>query len=161
MGSAPTKQSCTTFSRARKPHFRPSGVSPLGVAVHSRTQKKRLIFDLRILNKFLFKRPFKYEGVETVQATARKGDCAFSLDLSAAYHHVELSQAEYRWFGFQWDQQYYEFCSLPFGLAPACRTFTVIVRALAARSVTRAFALDKHRGARQLRGWRVTVVALL
>ena len=117
---------------ARKVSFRPDGVSPLGVAVHSRTSKKRLIFDLRSLNKFLTKRKFKYEGVHSVMATAKPGDCAFSFDLKAAYHHVGLATRAWRWFGFAWKGQFYEFCSLPFGLAPACRTFTYITRGLAA-----------------------------
>jgi hypothetical protein len=45
---------------------------------------------------------------------------------------VEIAPRFWRWLGFQWGGKYYEFCSLPFGLAPACRTFTLLVRALAA-----------------------------
>jgi len=116
---------------ARCVTYKPHGVSPLRVAVHARTLKKRLVFNLRPLNPFLVARKFKYEGVDTVKAVARPGDCAFSVDLSAAYHHVDMAQRYWRYLGFLWKGDYYEFCSLPFGLAPACRIFTYIVRALA------------------------------
>ena len=117
---------------ARKVSYAPHGVSPLGIAQHARTKKLRLIFDLRWLNSFLLPYKFKYEGLNTIREVARPGDCAFSLDLSAAYHHCDMLPSLRRYLGFEFEGQFYEFCSLPFGLAPACRTFTYIVRGLAA-----------------------------
>ncbi len=117
---------------ARRVSYQPHGCSALGIAVHPRTCKRRLIFDLRPLNSYLAYERFTYEGVATVATVARSGDCAFSLDFSAAYHPCTMSQALWTYLGFQFEGTFYEFTALPFGLAPACRIFTFIVRALAA-----------------------------
>jgi hypothetical protein len=119
---------------ARRVQFQPHIVSPLGVAQHARTGKLRLIFDLRFgVNENLFPTPFKYEGVRSVRDVALPGDCAFGLDLSAAYHHVDIDRRYWTFLGFEWEGQFYEFCVLPFGLNIACYVFTKLVKPLAAR----------------------------
>ena len=114
----------------RNPHI----VSPLGVAIHQRTQKKRLIFDLRFgVNENLKPDKFKYEGIHTVRDIAERSDCVFGLDLSSAYHHVDIDERYWKYLGFEWEGVFYEFCVLPFGLNIACYVFTKLVKPLAQR----------------------------
>ena len=43
-----------------------------------------------------------------------------SVDITSAYHHVELWEPDTKYFGFAWEGRTYRFRSLPFGLSVAC-----------------------------------------
>ncbi|GIL68348.1 hypothetical protein Vafri_21552 [Volvox africanus] len=60
----------------------------------------------------------------------QKGDYVFSVDLKSGYHHVDMDGRYWTYLGFYWEQHFYVFTQLPFGLAPACWAFTKITREL-------------------------------
>ena len=105
--------------------------SPLSV-VESKSGKKRLVVNLRHLNMFLWKQTFKYEDLRIAMLLLEKGDYLFSFDLKSGYHHVEIAEVHHKYLGFAWDDKFYVFTVLPFGLASACYIFTKLLRPLVA-----------------------------
>ena len=78
-------------------------ILPLGVAFNS-AGKRRLIWDGRHVNRHLRKRPFR---METLQ---REGRALFecrsfggTLNVSSAYHHVDMAPVAFPYLGFEWD----------------------------------------------------------
>lgn len=72
-------------------------VSPLGVVTNS--VKKRLILDLRYVNKFLRIPKFKYEDIRTARDIFMLGDWFFKFDYKSGYHHVDTtSPPKIPWF---------------------------------------------------------------
>ena len=61
--------------------------SPLSV-VESSSGKKRLVINLRHLNRFLWKQTFKYEDLRVAMLLLERGDYMFSFDLKSGYHHM-------------------------------------------------------------------------
>lgn len=107
-------------------------ISPLSVI--SRRGKLRLVLDLTLVNEFCAAPPkFKYETISTATDVFRPNDWTFSIDLEAAYHHVDMHPSAWPYLGFQWQGVSYVFCVLPFGLASACWIFTKITRELVGR----------------------------
>lgn len=107
-------------------------VSPLGVAVHPRTAKRRMYFACCELNEHLVHHGFSYEGVTDLAAMYDLGDdvVPISMDISSAYHHIDVKRDQWTFLGFEWDGQFYEWCCLPFGVASACWAFTKVSRVL-------------------------------
>ena len=103
--------------------------SPLSV-VESSNGKKRLVVNLRHLNKFLWKQKFKYEDLRVAMLLFEKGDFLFSFDLKSGYHHVDIAEVHHKYLGFSWGGCYYVFTVLPFGLSTACYMFTKLLRPL-------------------------------
>ena len=103
--------------------------SPLSV-VESNSGKKRLVINLRYLNRFLWKQKFKYEDLRVAMLLLEHNDFMFSFDLKSGYHHVDIAQKHWRYLGFAWSGHYYVFTVLPFGLSSACYIFTKLVRPL-------------------------------
>lgn len=102
-------------------------VSPLGV-VPKAEDKLRLILDLRFLNQFLQVTKFKYESIRMLADLCLPKDLLFTVDLKSGYHHIDIFEPHWKYLGFQWKGQYYVFTQLPFGLAPACYVFTMVMR---------------------------------
>ena len=73
-------------------------------------------------------RSFKYETLTGLQHVLKPNDYAFTVDLKAGYHHVDTDERFWTFLGFHWDNQFYVFTQLPFGLAPACWAFTKVTR---------------------------------
>ena len=103
--------------------------SPISV-VESGSGKKRLVVNLRHLNKFLWKQKFKYEDLRIVMLLFERGDYLFSFDLKSGYHHVDIAVVHQKYLGFAWGGCYYVFTVLPFGLSTACYMFTKLLRPL-------------------------------
>ena len=95
------------------------------------TLEKRPILNCRPLNKFIPVEHFKQEGLRTVKELLQPGDYMTSVDLRHAYVHVGLATQERDLFTFQYDQQWYRYRVMPFGLNLAPRVFTKIVKAAA------------------------------
>ena len=110
--------------------------SPLQV-VHRDDGKRRLVIDLRYVNKHLHKFKFKYEGLDVAAQLLEKGSWFTVFDLKSGYHHVEIHSDSWQYLGFSWTQgekrAYYEFRVLPFGLSTACYIFTKLLRPLVRR----------------------------
>ena len=103
--------------------------SPLSV-VEGSGKKKRLVINLRHLNKFLWKQRFKYEDLRVAMLLFEQGDYLFSFDLKSGYHHVDIADHHCKYLGFAWDGHFYVLTVLPFGLATACYMFTKLLRPL-------------------------------
>ena len=114
---------------------KPLVVNPLSVAIQP-CGKKRLILDLRHVNKCLDKQRVKYEDWKFALAYFTKGSYMFSFDLKSGYHHVEISQEYQTYLGFSWeasdsgDEIFYVFTVLPFGLSTAPYVFTKLLKPL-------------------------------
>ena len=107
----------------------PHVCSPMSVVENS-VGKKRLVVNLRHLNRFLWKQKFKYEDLRVAMLLFEKGDFLFSFDLKSGYHHIDINEANFKYLGVSWAGRFYVFTVLPFGLCTACFIFTKIVRAL-------------------------------
>ena len=105
--------------------------APLSVVFNS-SGKKRLVHDLRHVNKFLWKQKFKYEDMRTALEMAEVGDFMVSFDLKSGYHHIDIHPDFWKFLGFSWIsggvEKYYIFKVLPFGLATVCFVFTKVMR---------------------------------
>jgi hypothetical protein len=113
----------------------PLCVNPLSVSVQQ-NGKKRLILDLRHVNKCLLKQKVKYEDWKVALAYFAKDAYMFSFDLKSGYHHVEISEQHQTFLGFSWrkpdfnGEVFYVFTVLPFGLSTAPYIFTKLLKPL-------------------------------
>ena len=115
----------------------PYVVNPLTVSAHS-SGKKRLILDLRVVNKHLWKQSVKYEDIKIALAYLQQGFHMIRFDLTSAYHFIDLYYPHTDFMGFSWvDKEgnvvFYKFLVLPFGLSSACYVFSKICRPLVAK----------------------------
>lgn len=102
-------------------------VLPLGVATNA-AGKQRLIWDGRYVNQFLPKRAFRMETLQREgRALFARSAWGGTIDLSSAYHHIEMHPASTPYLGFEWDGVYYRFAVLPFGLSSAPWLFTKVI----------------------------------
>ena len=110
----------------------PLVVSPLSVSVQT-NGKKRLILDLRYVNKFLRKMRIKYEDWKTAMSYSTQGAYMFSFDLESGYHHIEIFEGHQTYLGFSWKHSS-SHCTksyvLPFGLSSASHIFTKTLKRL-------------------------------
>ena len=98
--------------------------------------KKRLILDLRYVNKFPRKMHSKYEDRKTAISYFARGAYMFSFDLTSGYNHVEIFEGHQTYLSFSWKHsnsnqgKFYVFTVLPFGLSSAPHVFTKILKPL-------------------------------
>ena len=116
----------------------PVVVSPLKV-VPKKPDTYRLILDLSKMNKYLRFPRFKYASIAQVREVFDQGDFLFAWDLKDGYWHIDLHPDFWTYMVFEWEGVLYYFAVLPFGCAPACWVFTVIIGVLIA--ACRAFGL--------------------
>jgi hypothetical protein len=86
--------------------------------------------NLKPLNKFIRYEHFKMENLETARFLLRKGDWMAKLDLKDAYLSVPVHPTHQKFLRFAWKGRFFEFKCLAFGLAPAPRIFTKILKAV-------------------------------
>ena len=79
----------------------PYVVNPLTVSAHS-SGKKRLILDLRVVNKHLWKQSVKYEDIKIDLAYLQQGFHMIRFDLTSAYHFIDLYYPHTDFIGFSW-----------------------------------------------------------
>ncbi|XP_071133514.1 uncharacterized protein [Mytilus edulis] len=109
--------------------FTPYIVNPLSVA-SNKSGKKRLILDLSILNKSVKKERFKFEDWKTAIQFFKKGSYLFKFDLKSGYHHYDICPQQQTFLGFSWNNKYYCFSVLVFGLASSPYLFTKCLRSM-------------------------------
>eukprot|EP00884_Botryococcus_braunii_P011539 jgi/Botrbrau1/20386/Bobra.0006s0047.1 len=102
-------------------------ISPLGV-VGETSQKPRLILDAMYVNTFVKYVPFHYESLRNLPLLANPEDVMMITDFKSGYHHIPLHPSVHKYFGIQYGGVTYCFTVLPFGLASACRVFTLVMR---------------------------------
>ena len=105
---------------------RPTVCSPLDVVGKGgpNSGKFRLILDLRYVNLFCEKFKFTMETLARRRSMILPGSWMFSIDLTSAYHHVEIQEEDQQYMGFCWRGKYYVFCCLPFGGSYSPAAFT-------------------------------------
>ena len=86
-------------------------ILPLGVAVNS-AGKRRLIWDGRHVNANLRKRPFRMETLQREgRALFERSHYGGTVDISSAYHHVDMAPESTPYLGFEWEGTFYCFRS--------------------------------------------------
>jgi hypothetical protein len=92
----------------------------------------RPIVNLKPLNSFVRYEHFKMENLETVRFLVRKGDLFVKLDLKDAYLTVPIQNSQKKYLRFMWNGRIFQFKCIPFGLAPAPRIFTKLLKVVLA-----------------------------
>jgi hypothetical protein len=88
----------------------------------------RPIVNLKPLNRFIVYEHFKMENLETVRYLVREGDWFIKLDLKDAYLTVPVNSSQQKYLRFAWKGRVYQFRCMAFGLSPAPRIFTKILK---------------------------------
>ena len=87
-----------------------------------------MILNLKHLNKYIEKRHFKMETLQTTLALITP-ECTFmSFDFSDAYYSCSVFYPHRKYLRFMFEGQLYEFTCLPNGLSSAPRFFTKIMK---------------------------------
>lgn len=112
-------------------------VNPLSVSVQS-CGKKRLILDLSLVNKHVWKASVKYEDLRTALTYLNKNDWMIKWDIHSAYHHILLNDMQTDFMGFSWtyadgNTVFMKFVVLPFGLSSAPYCYSKVTRPLIAK----------------------------
>ena len=85
----------------------------------------RPVFNLKPLNRFIRYEHFKMEGMQMLSSMLQNGDWMCTLD---AYSCVAVGQNHQKYLRFLWNNQMYQYKSIPFGLGSAPRTFTKLLK---------------------------------
>ena len=93
-----------------------------------RTGGYRLILDVSELNEHLVCQTFKMDTAQVICDAIKIDLWATSVDFSDAYHHIPMRPAHYKYLCFEIGGRRFWFISLPFGLSPAPRVFTTVLR---------------------------------
>ena len=88
----------------------------------------RPVFNLKPLNRFIRYEHFKMEGMQMLSSMLQNGDWMCTLDLKYAYFCVAVGQNHQKYLRFLWNNQMYQYKSIPFGLGSAPRTFTKLLK---------------------------------
>ena len=112
--------------RVREVRTPPHVVNPLSVSTKS--EKKRLILDLRYVNQHIYKEKVKFEDWKVATEFLSPEGYMFKFDIKKGYHHIDIFSDHQTFLGFSWflegKERYFAFTVLPFGLSPAPFIFT-------------------------------------
>jgi len=84
--------------------------------------------DARPVNEALRHEHFKMEGLLTARQLIRRDDWLTTLDITEAYPHLLIVPEQRQFFRLVWEGIHYQYRALCFGVAPAPRIFTKILR---------------------------------
>ena len=110
-------------------------INPLPVSVQA-NGKKRLILDLRYVNRHLQKKDIKNEDWKVAISYFEVWANMFTFDLKSGYHHIEVAIDHQSYLGFSWVDpifkrtQFYRFTVMPFWLSSAPHIFTKVLKPL-------------------------------
>ena len=112
----------------------PYVVNPLSVAEDS-YGKKRLILDLRYVNKHIYTEKVKFDDWNCFKNFLDENSkYMFKFDLKSGYYHIDINKNFQKYLGFSWiidgKLRHFIFTVLPFGLNSAPFLFTKVVRPL-------------------------------
>lgn len=88
----------------------------------------RPILNLRNLNNHIPYAHFKMETLKNVKDMLKQGDLMVKIDLKDAYFTLPLGRSSRKFVRFQWGKDIYQFLCLCFGLGPAPRLFTKLMK---------------------------------
>ena len=128
------------------PYSSPGFYSRLFAVPKPHTDLFRPIINLKPVNSCIRYEHFKMEGLDSVKHLLREGDWMVRLDLKDAYLTVPISEAHRQFLQFRWQGRAFQFVCMAFGLAPAPRAFTKLLKPvmafLRARGVRAVIYLD-------------------
>ncbi|KAI8428154.1 hypothetical protein MSG28_002401 [Choristoneura fumiferana] len=101
--------------------------------------EKRLILNLKNLNKFVKTQHFKMEDIRTASRLVTADCYMVNLDLKEAYFLVPIYEGHTKYLRFYFKNALYEFLALPFGLCSAPHVFTKLMRPVSAHLRSRGF----------------------
>ena len=101
--------------------------------IPQKSGKLRPVINLHSLNTFVNYRHFKMEGIKFVKDLLMPGDFGGLIDLKDAYFMIPIYEGHRKYLRFVWQGQLFQFTCLPFGLSSAPRTFTKILKPVAAQ----------------------------
>ena len=88
----------------------------------------RPVFNLKPLNRFIIYKHFKMETMRDLMNMIRPQDYMVKLDLKNAYFAVPIGEKFRKYLRFRWGGKLYQFLAMAFGLGPAPRIFTKILK---------------------------------
>lgn len=106
----------------------PYGFHSTLFTIPKKTGGDRPVLNLKPLNKFIPRKPFKMETMKTICQLLKKGYYMTSVDLTDAFLHVLLHQASKKYLRFCWDHKVYQFRTIAFGMSLSPMVFTKILR---------------------------------
>ena len=92
----------------------------------------RPILNLKRFNRFIKKRTFKMESLQSVISLMQPGLWLASIDLKDAYFHIPINRKHWKYLRFCIAGKVYQYRVTPFGLSSAPRVFTKILLVLVA-----------------------------
>ena len=103
-------------------------VSPIFDVAKKDSDDRRIILNLKTLNKFIVKVSFKLEGYDDIINMIRKGDYFVSIDLQDAYLMFLMHPFYWKFLCFDFLNTRYHYKVMPFGLTSAPRIFTKVFK---------------------------------
>ena len=88
----------------------------------------RPVFNLKPLNRFIMYRHFKMEIMGDLLNMLKLDDYMVKIDLKDAYFSVPIAPKHRKFLRFGWKWKLYQFLVMAFGLGPAPRIFTKILK---------------------------------
>lgn len=89
-----------------------------------------MILDLSLLNKSIRKDKIKFEDWKTAIQYFQKDAYLYKFDLSSGYFHIDICPQQHTFLGFAWQEQFYRFTVLVFGICTGPYNFTKCLRPL-------------------------------
>ncbi|CAC5393531.1 unnamed protein product [Mytilus coruscus] len=108
---------------------RPHVINPLTVSTQ-KSGEKRLILDLREVNKHIWKNKIKLEDWRVALQYFEKNSFNFKFDLRSSYPHFDIAKSSQTNLGFSWEEKFYIFTVSQFGLSSSPYVFTKCLRSL-------------------------------
>ena len=88
----------------------------------------RPVINLKYLNQILQYHHLNMEDLKQVKELLAEGDFMVKLDLQGAYSSISLHEETTKYVRSQWEGKLYEFLCLCFGVGPALRYFTKLLK---------------------------------
>ena len=88
----------------------------------------RPIINLKQLNAFIPYAKFKMETLKNVKGVIKQNDFMVKIDLKDAYFSLPINRNYRKYTRFRWEGTLYEFLCLTFGIGPAPRIFTKVLK---------------------------------
>lgn len=99
-------------------------------AVPKKTGDLRPVLNLKPLNQYIPRRPFKMETIQLVCKMIQPSDYLTSIDLRDAFLHVLIHSASRKYLQFHWKGDLFHFKTLAFGLSLSPMVFTKLLKPL-------------------------------
>ena len=106
-------------------------VSPLFL-VPKKDGTQRPVINLKGLNAMVQYQHFKMEGLHLLKDLIQPNDFMIKIDLKDAYFSVPVHPPHRPYLKFRWGSKLYQFNCMPFGLGPAPRMFTKLLKPVVA-----------------------------